>query len=466
MPHRARGARAVAAARPLHLAAHLALTLALAACGSGSTSNDGDHDAGTPSADAAVARPDAGPFANLPDISSTLYSTFFLKEGVAYGCGSNAVGHLGVDDPFIDNFHTAIPLAFPDGTVIAQVSAGGHGGAALDDEGRVWTWGSNLTGELGIGTVDTYTPIKPEVREIDHVVQLASGYQFVGALKDDGSVWVWGLNGFDGTTAAAGVTGLPLPAGDCPWGGNATPNCYAPSPNRIAFPEGTIIRTIYASDFAMLAIDTQNQVWSWGGYAGTDGLSTNVPQKWPGLPPIRSLGAGRGSTFAVDEDGSLWTWRVSQPAAVKLTATAPFAALDGHVVAVGVSGHSVHVLDDQGQLWGWGDQQIGEVGNGPPGLDPLRRDENGCLNASYDYVSTTPVTEPVVVLTDVAFVSSSSFSYSVFAIKTDGTMWAWGRNKVFGLCNAPAPLEDCAAPVGAPDAYNVGVPTQITPFSP
>lgn len=401
-------------------------------------------------------------------ISPTLYSTFFLVDGVAYGCGSNANGHLGVDDPFLDTYRRPAALAFPAGVTVRQLEAGGHGGVALDDTGHVYTWGDNMTGELGVGTVDSTRADRPELRSLDadgamfdHVVQITVGYQFVGALRDDGSVWVWGLNGRDGTTDASGVVGLPIPTGMCPWFGGGEANCYAPLPRRITFPEPVRITAIHASDFSMMAIDEAGAVWSWGGSASPSGTSTSTPVRWPGLPPVVALSAGRGVTYAIDGDRDLWTWSTLRPDARRVTDGPAFAFLRGRVRAVEASGHSVHVLDDAGVLWGWGDQQVGEVGNGPPGLDPLSRDADGCLNANYDFATQELVPEPVEILTDVAAVFSNSFSYSVFAQRVDGSLWAWGRNKVFGLCNDPAALSDCAAPVPHADAYNEGEPVPI-----
>jgi alpha-tubulin suppressor-like RCC1 family protein len=433
---------------------------------SGSSSSSGGH-GGTGGV--------AGDGPEIPLISPTLYSTFFFKDGAAYGCGANANGHLGVNDPFVDVYRKSKELAYPGGTVVRQVAAGGHGGALLDDQGRVYTWGSNLTGEIGdgsIGTPDVNAPVLQPVTDIEgnafnHVKKLAVGYQFVGSLKEDGSVWVWGLNGNDGTTPAYGVTGKPIPTGDCPWGGPGVESCYALKPNRIAFPQGVILRDIFASDFAMLAIDTDDAVWTWGGYSDLQSKSTSTPVKWTGLPKIRTLSPGRGSAYALDHDGSVWAWGANFGALVKLTDQPKYAQFAGHVAQVAVSGHSVHFLTDTGALWGWGDQQIGEVGSGPTGIDVSSVDASGCLNAGYDYATKDIVESPVKILDDVASVWSSSFSYSVFAIKKDGTYWGWGRNKVFGLCNDPPKNtagKDCAPNTYAPDAYDVGVPTQIHPF--
>lgn len=445
-----------------------AIELAVAACGGGGASDQGD--ATIVDAAAADADPTAPPAG--PPISATMYSTFFLRDGVALGCGSNALGHLGVDDAFEDIYRQPAPLAFPPGVEVAQVSAGGHGGAAIDTAGGVWVWGGNGTGELGLGTLDDLSLLRPQRVELDGAgapfggaAQLAIGYQTVGVRKLDGTVWAWGLNGSDGFTHAHGMTGQPIPDGGCPWGGGGAAGCYTLAPTQVAFPPGVVVRELVASDFTFIALDTEDRLWSWGGDASPSTTSSHVPVQFAELPPIRAVAAGRVSFLAIDRDDRVWSWR-HYGALEELTAAPAFAQFAGRAQAVSISGHAAHLLDVDGQLWGWGDNQLGEVGHAAPGLDPQHVDEAGCRDASYDYVTTAMVDEPQPILDDVAGVYAASYAYSVFAIRRDGTVWAWGRNKAFGLCNDPPPIPDCGSdPVPPhPDAYNVGVPVQITPW--
>jgi CBS domain-containing protein len=186
-----------------------------------------------------------------------------------------------------------------------------------------------------------------------------------------------------------------------------------------------VVRELVASDFTFIALDTEDRLWRWGGDASPSTSSSHVPVPFAELPPIRAVAAGRVSFLAIDRDDRVWSWR-HYGALEELTAAPAFARFAGRTQAVSISGHAAHLLDVDGQLWGWGDNQLGEVGHAAPGLDPQHVDEAGCRDASYDYVTTAMVDEPQPILDDVAGVYAASYAYSVFAIRRDGTVWAWG----------------------------------------
>lgn len=78
--------------------------------------------------------------------------------------------------------------------------------AALLDDGTVWTWGLNESGQLGDGT--TAARVQPrQVVGLSGVVRVSAGRCHTLALKADGTVWAWGCNSTgqlgDGTTNAA-----------------------------------------------------------------------------------------------------------------------------------------------------------------------------------------------------------------------------------------------------------------------
>jgi alpha-tubulin suppressor-like RCC1 family protein len=75
--------------------------------------------------------------------------------------------------------------------------------AALKNDGTVWAWGLNNYGELGDGTTtDRYTPV--QVSSLAGITGISAGVKYTVALKNDGTVWAWGLNNYgqlgDGTT--------------------------------------------------------------------------------------------------------------------------------------------------------------------------------------------------------------------------------------------------------------------------
>ena len=75
---------------------------------------------------------------------------------------------------------------------IRQVSMYGNHTAAVLEDGSLWCWGSNSSGQLGNGTK---TSSKIPVKIMDGVVSASVGEYHTVALKEDGSLWCWGYNG-------------------------------------------------------------------------------------------------------------------------------------------------------------------------------------------------------------------------------------------------------------------------------
>jgi len=74
------------------------------------------------------------------------------------------------------------------------VAAGGHFSAALLSDGSLWLWGDNEKGQMGDGTTANRT-LPVEVTGLPHpVASVALGYAHALAVLDDGSLWTWGWN--------------------------------------------------------------------------------------------------------------------------------------------------------------------------------------------------------------------------------------------------------------------------------
>ncbi|WP_436411130.1 RCC1 domain-containing protein, partial [Thermus scotoductus] len=71
------------------------------------------------------------------------------------------------------------------------VAAGYFHSLAWTEGGDLWAWGSNLSGQLGTGTVESSPrPLKV----LERVRSAVGGGSFTAALLQDGSVWVTGLD--------------------------------------------------------------------------------------------------------------------------------------------------------------------------------------------------------------------------------------------------------------------------------
>lgn len=124
------------------------------------------------------------------------HTGFVSQEGVLWTWGSNQSGQLGAEtqETGTDLEGTVIPLSSRPLQVmedVASVSAGADFTVALKTDGTLWAWGGNDYGQLGNGST---TPSDLPICVLDQVTAVSAGDYHVAALRADGSLWTWGDN--------------------------------------------------------------------------------------------------------------------------------------------------------------------------------------------------------------------------------------------------------------------------------
>ncbi len=167
---------------------------------------------------------------------------------------------------------------------IQDITIGDNFMMALTIDGRLYGWGSNSAGQLGLGHLKAVTTPEPIALPVK-IKSIATGSTHVLAVSSEGKVYGWGSNHF----GQLGVGALP----------------YIDSPKIIPFPEKIV--AVAAGMHFSLALSTSGKVYAWGwngfGQLGLGDLkSRNTPTRIPNLSGVRAIAAGELHALAIGKD--------------------------------------------------------------------------------------------------------------------------------------------------------------------
>lgn len=120
------------------------------------------------------------------------HTAFVMQDGSVYTCGSNIWGQLGHDKSgYIPEQVTAL-----DAQTIIHTACGEAHTVAINDQGQVFAWGAGKDGQLGIDSTEEMVRIPRLVRTLsgDIVVQVTCGSWHCLALTKDSRLFSWGQN--------------------------------------------------------------------------------------------------------------------------------------------------------------------------------------------------------------------------------------------------------------------------------
>lgn len=119
------------------------------------------------------------------------YCLVAKDDGTIWASGCNVFGQLG--DGTLE--HSLLPVKVSGWTGIArELACGTDHSIALRNDGTVWAWGVNQNGQSGQGSTSSHTLLPVQVRELTDVVSIGAGMFFCLAVKSDGTAWGWGQN--------------------------------------------------------------------------------------------------------------------------------------------------------------------------------------------------------------------------------------------------------------------------------
>jgi alpha-tubulin suppressor-like RCC1 family protein len=94
---------------------------------------------------------------------------------------------------------------------VTQLAAGGDHALILLADGRVYAFGDNSAGQLGLGVVGSPVMSPTPVPLPGQAIEVAAGYKFSLALLADGRVFAFGINDWGQLGLGLGFLGIPVP---------------------------------------------------------------------------------------------------------------------------------------------------------------------------------------------------------------------------------------------------------------
>ncbi len=405
----------------------------------------------------------AGGITNWCKTKANFYVTAGLTtSGQIYTWGCNRCGMLGLNSGLNRSSPTLMV-----GTPWSDVCVGSFFVLAKKSSGLLWSWGRN-EGLLGDGTtINRSSPVQVLSNKSWNLIT-ADSRPF--ATDQDNILHSWGCATQDGITDTVGTVTVPKRIDLFKYSGESSMSCFyqggvnvpcitknvsIPIAGEIALSDfygsGTDVSEMYkwgnntigqigdgttaTRDIPTkvtgniedwIAIDnsagiTKNGVlWAWGqntfGRVG-DGTTINRSSPVQVLGGFTdwcqvSSGEGTSNTAALRADGTLWAWGTNSGGTVgdgtTINRSSPVQVIGGFTnwCYVDVGSSVIAAIRTDGTLWSWGFGSCGEIGDGTT------------INRS----------SPVSVVGGITNWCQVSTSQDVtVAIRTNGTLWAWGR---------------------------------------
>jgi alpha-tubulin suppressor-like RCC1 family protein len=342
------------------------------------------------------------------------YVLALLNNGRVMAWGLNSYGQLGLGAGDLTNRN--VPTLIPNLTNIKDISAGYTHSLAIASDGTVKAWGANSNGQLGTGSITTYSSVPVSAANLTNVIQISAGNAYSMALHRDGTPRVWGnsanyqlgLGTTGNTLTPTAITTISDAAQVIAGNANSfiTMNDYAvkgvgsntsyklgngnnatqtslvdisglkamtvPVEMEIFDPIG--VEIVSSSNSRSSFILEKGRIKAWGnndnGQLGLgDTKNRIVPTPIMGLIGVKQMATGQSHTMALMEDGTVKAWGDNLFGQLglgnKTSGSTPItiAGLNGVQQLIAGQYHTLALMED-GTVKAWGDNSYGQLGIG------------------------------------------------------------------------------------------------------
>ena len=316
------------------------------------------------------------------------------SEGKVYTWGRNRYGQLG-NGSDIEYSNEPICISEIEGNALRGKNIikiqGYNTITVLDSEGKVYTWGRNNYGQLGNGTnEDSNVPIcisdiPDNVLNGNNIVEMQSDGSTMIAIDNEGKVYTWGDNEYcqlgDGTGGEYGDY-------------SNEPICISALKGNAL--NGKNIVEIQSIEDTMIAIDNEGKVYTWGdNYSGKLGNGTNENSNEPicisdieknalngkNIVKIQYNILFEGYTMiALDSEGKVYTWGYNGDGQLGNGTGGEYGDYSNEPICISeiernvlngkkiveIQGESstMIAIDNEGKIYAWGSNMKGQLVNG------------------------------------------------------------------------------------------------------
>ncbi|NQX71732.1 alpha/beta fold hydrolase, partial [Paenibacillus alba] len=286
-------------------------------------------------------------FPNVLVGNHSSYALFPSTNGQILSWGDNSTGQLGDGSTNMES--TSIDIV--NISSIEAIAAGSDHVVAVKSDNTVWTWGYNGSSQLGdASSTNRLLPVQV-IRGLSDIQMVAAGDSHTVALKNDGTVWAWGLNNWG--QIGIGTIGIEG------------------APKQVWYISGVL--AVAAGSLHTLALKSDGTVWAWGsndsGELGNGSKQTAyVPTQISGLSGVKQIYAKGSTNFAIKADGTVWAWGSNNVGQLGNGSTVnvptPVQIGINNVASIAPGGSHTLAVKNDGTVWAWGSNNVGQIGNG------------------------------------------------------------------------------------------------------
>ena len=296
------------------------------------------------------------------------------NKGRIFTWGYNDEGQLGTgtkDERSLIPIEIFADIYLNMGEVFADISLGDKHSAAVTNYGRIFTWGDNVSGQLGDGTnIDSSVPLEItsqfDINVEEKIINVDLGNNHSAALTSSGKLYTWGHN----------INGQ--------LGNGTTSHSTTPVEITSQFSE-TPVKVSLGTNYSA-TITNSGRLFIWGNLA-TSGKNTRqstpvlinyqitIHNTFSFADNISAIELGYYHSAIITNEGELFTWGrneygqlgdgtlVNQMLPVNITGKFSFTT-DEKIISVALGYNHSAVLTSFGRLFTWGRNDSGQLGDG------------------------------------------------------------------------------------------------------